>query len=193
MPTDIQMNKLTEEFISAVGARDLHEKRGHNYRRLLTFFDLVVFAIAIGFLPVRLVVTDVAMRHIVDVVWEIVAGLLLFLSMVKFFFQWQEGAEQHRVLMAKNVHLASEAELLMHRRDIDERDFEAFVKRANELQEQDRALIKTIADAERQAAYRQGLKEFNSGKGIACPKCKADPWKFAPGACQACGSGPVTI
>jgi mobilome CxxCx(11)CxxC protein len=170
----------------------LHEKLGAKCRRWLAIFDFLALLLAVLSLPVRELFPE-SWRPVADKIWEVIAALVLVLTVVKFYTKWQESAEAHRLGMGKNVQLATEIQALLRRSDISDPEFDAFMRRAADLQEADRAALSVVKETLRQEAYRQATKESPTGEEAVCPKCNASPWSFTPGPCQLCGGSPAVI
>ena len=68
-------------------------------------------------------------------------------------------------------------------------EFDQFLRRVKDVDEEDIDLLKNVSESQDQEAYREALKRLQP-HGQLCFKCGADPWKFEPGPCQVCGGTP---
>jgi mobilome CxxCx(11)CxxC protein len=137
--------------------------------RLVDFFAI---GVPLLYLPVRFLAKDTVVGFGVERTWEVLAGALLVLTFLKINQRWQERAEEHSRLLGENIAIAGQADNLL--RDIEHVSGEAaslFFLLAQRSEAADRNALGEPSTAERQRAYREGLKEAQWD----CPKCTASP------------------
>jgi mobilome CxxCx(11)CxxC protein len=131
---------------------------------------------------------------VVDATWEAVAVLLLVTVALKIVYKWSDKAQAHSRLMGENIAVVGLADdLLAENPETVSPETQRYFRRVAERSEQeDRMVLDSAKKKERQAAYREGLKEFSPATAAAtvCPVCNSSPWHFVPGACDACGNTP---
>lgn len=130
----------------------------------------------------------------IELIWEILAGLLLAGTILKIAYRWQEQAQRHSKLLGQNIALVGQADnLLSEQSDISPESARLFSLLADQSEAEDRDILGQPLDKDKQFAYREALKEFEPGNSSAkCPQCKSSPWQFVPGSCQLCGNTPAS-
>lgn len=179
--------------MNALAAKYLHEKRGAHFRRWSKFVDYVAVAVPAFYLVLRFLFKGHEGAEVVEVVWELLAGLLIVLVLWKLIYGLDAKAEAHANQRAANVRRAREAdELIGKARAASDENANWFLRLVENDDNADGAVLADEKPAEKQAAYRAALKEFAPGSvGTVCPSCGASPWRYKAGECQLCGGTPV--
>jgi len=179
------IDQITQQRLNCLCTKHLHVPQRVKLNKLNRLVDFFAIGVPLLYLPVRFLAKDTAVGLASEVVWEILAAMLLVLTFLKINQRWQERAEEHSSLLGENIAIAGQADNLL--RDIKHVSPEAaslFFLLAQRSEAADRKALGEPTTAERQRAYREGLKEAQYN----CPHCSASPWKYVPGPCQACGN-----
>lgn len=189
-----QIDKVRQTKMDALAAKYLHEERLKRLDWLNPLVDVLAVAVPVLYGAFRLLAKGTEYSDFFEHSWEILAALLVVAVVVKLVFKWQDKSEGHRRMMAENIVLAGQADYLLGKATTASGENAIYFFRMAELLEKnDREILGTIKDVERQSAYRKALKELTPGSvSTKCPKCNASPWDFTPGSCQLCGNTPLT-
>jgi mobilome CxxCx(11)CxxC protein len=185
-------NAIYQRRMDALATKHLHEYRCSSLNKLNLFVDLLAIGVPVLYLPVRYLAKGTSMGSLVESAWEILAGILLVLVIIKIIWRWQDKAAQHSKLIGENISLATQAEQLLNNASTTTVDSaQWFLVIADNLEKADMESFGRIKNKDRQCAYREALKEFSPGLTTACPECGASPWHYKPGSCQLCGNTPI--
>jgi hypothetical protein len=108
----------------------------------------------------------------------------------------------HSRLIGENISLVTHANYILSKLpSLDNDTAQWFFLFSDTIEKADRDLLGTppstggVQPSKRvrlqQNAYREALKEL--GHDVTCPICKASPWHYTPGSCQACGNTPASM
>jgi mobilome CxxCx(11)CxxC protein len=177
--------KIQQERMNAIAAKYLHQQRLGNLRRLCQGVDLLGLVVpGLYFVP-RYLTKGTTAHEVIEIVWEILAAVLLAAALLRLILKWDTKAEQHFHLLSENIDLVHEADQLIEKqKTVAAYRGEAFIDQAARIEKADRQLISGPRDEDRQWAYREALKECNA----QCPRCTGDPWNYKKGDCQLCGN-----
>jgi mobilome CxxCx(11)CxxC protein len=187
-------DQIRQKKMDALAAKHLHVRlrKSLNWRNQL--IDFLAIGVPILYFVVRYAAKGTEAQRSVELVWEGLAALLLFLTVMKITYHWEERAQQHSTLMSENLSLVRQADALLtegHRATQDR--IRAFLELADRIENDDLKALANATMTERQEAYRSGLKEFQPGGMSLCLVCNASPWHFMPGSCEACGNTPQPV
>lgn len=192
MLDEARINAIYQRRMDAIAAKHLHEYRISIYNLLNCFSDSFAIGVPVLYLPVRYLAKGTSTGPLIELLWEMLAGILLVLAVIKVIWKWQDRAAQHSKLIGENISLATQAEQLLNNASTTTIDSaQWFLVIADNLEKTDRESFGRIKEKDRQRAYREALKEFSPGKTITCPECGASPWHYKPGSCQLCGNTPI--
>lgn len=184
-----QIDQVRQKKIDSLAAKHLHQKSLHKLNERNQRIDFIALAVPLLYFVIRFLVKGTKNAEWAEPLWEFLAASLLVLTFAKINFKWQEKAQEHSKLMGENISVVGLADSLLTDAESIGQNFRLFSLLAEKSEKDDRILLGQPSDAERCAAYREALKEF-AGAAATCPICKASPWKFQPGSCQACGNRP---
>jgi mobilome CxxCx(11)CxxC protein len=187
MPQD----RIAQKRIDALCARILHERSLRTLRRLSLTVDVLALVVPVGYMTVRFLAKGTAYEPVAEFIWACVAAALLILSITKMVFKWTDKSQQHSRLIGENISLVTHANYLLSKSPSPDSDTaQLFFLFSDTIEKADRDLLGTPPATSKQNAYREALKEL--GHDVTCPVCKASPWHYTPGSCQACGNTPAS-
>ncbi|MEW6131272.1 MAG: mobilome CxxCx(11)CxxC protein [Acidobacteriota bacterium] len=192
--TNIELvNRIQQQKMNALAAKYLHGKRLNKLHILNSLVDLLALVVPILYFAVRYIAKDTSWMKPVEIIWEILAVILLSIVVCKLILKWQDSAEKHTKLMGDNIGFIAHINYLLtqyQNKNINDDALSVFLLSA----EQDKADAETLTDvkeSERQTAYRESLKQIEPGSvSTVCPVCGASPWAYKSGNCQLCGNTP---
>lgn len=185
---------IYQKRMDALATKHLHEYRLLYLSRLNLIVDFLAIGVPVLYFPIRYLAKGTPISIRTEVMWEILAAILLASAIAKIIWKWQDRAVQHSKLLGENITLASQAEhLLNNSNSSSSSSAQWFFLVADNLEKVDRESLGRIDDKDRKLAYREALKEFSPGSTTVCPECGASPWQYKPGSCQVCGNTPVNI
>ncbi len=115
-------------------------------------------------------------------------GLIIY-SVILLILNIDEKLIQHKIYVNKNIDIITEADNLLNEKDCEQAVINWFSKYVSEMDKKDNELLNSVNDEDRKYAYREALKENDSGNSdVVCPICKKSPWKYIKGDCQLCGN-----
>jgi mobilome CxxCx(11)CxxC protein len=180
-------DRILQTKLDALSAKHLHVKRLtwlHKWNKLV---DVLAIAVPTVYFAFRFIAKGTGAGPYVEILWEILAALLLVLTILKVGFSWQEHAQTHSKLLGENISLAGQANnLLAERQTVSPEGARLFFVLAQTIESADRELLGQVPEEDKQWAYREGLKELK----VDCTRCKSSPWEFIKGSCQQCGNTP---
>lgn len=185
-------DRIAQKRIDALCARILHEWSLRKLRRLSLTVDVLALVVPVGYMTVRFLAKGTAYEPVAEFIWACVAAALLILSITKLVFKWTDKSQQHSRLIGENISLATHANhLLLSKSPSPDSDAaQMFFLFCDTIEKADRDLLGPLPAISKQKAYREALKEL--GPDVTCPICKASPWHYTPGSCQACGNTPAS-
>jgi mobilome CxxCx(11)CxxC protein len=175
----------------AMVAIHLHGQKIHDLQRKNRLIEFLSIAMPIIFLVSRLLVKGVKGKESLlssfDFTAEVSAVILLVAVIFKHVYKWQDDEIKHELMSRRNSEIENEAERLLKNKSFSNEAIEQFLRRVKDVDDEDKSLLVGIKSINKRIAYRDVLKELNA----SCPICKADPWKFTEGNCDACGGDPT--
>jgi mobilome CxxCx(11)CxxC protein len=187
-----QLNKIKQKELNALVAIQLHKKKIYSLQRINRIFECLCIAVPIFYFAPRFLAKSTSYAVYIDSFGEILAAILLVLAIIKLVNKWQDDEFNHKTMSQRNDDIVLEADRLLGSQTASNEALEQFLKRVQDVNADDQALLTNIKKDDKQTAYREALKQLNSSTPILCPICHSDPWKFTAGTCQACGGKPAT-
>jgi mobilome CxxCx(11)CxxC protein len=182
---------ISQRKLDSLAAKHLHVKQLVKLSNRNRLVDFLAIAVPVVYFVFRFLAKGTRSGYYIELIWEILAALLLALTILKIVYKWQERAERHNKLLGENIALVGQADnLLSDRQTASPESARLFLVLAANSETADRELLGRPSEEDRKFAYREALKEFQSGRDTVCPQCKASPWNFVPGSCQLCGNTP---
>jgi len=190
---DNTIEAIKQKKLDSLAAKHLHVKERVVLNRLNRLVDCFAIAVPVLYFVPRFLAKGTRYANPVEIGWEILAAILLCLTAVKISFRWEERAQVHSKLLGENIFIAGQAdELLLNIAKLTPESARGFLLLAGRSEIADREAIGEPPSKKKQFAYREALKEFESGnREICCPICNSSPWKFVAGSCQTCGNTPA--
>jgi len=181
---------INQKKLDCLGTKHLHVRSLAKLNRWNRRVDILAIAVPILYSVPRLIFKGTGYAVPVEYGWEGIAAILVVVVLLKIGLRWEENAQIHSKLLGENISLVRQADdlLLMGTVGIPE-SVQLFLRLAEKSESADREAIGEPSQKDKQFAYREGLKEFG-GISATCPICRASPWKFVAGSCQACGNKP---
>ena len=179
---------ITQKKLEALCAKYLHMKKLAWLRKWNRAVDFAAIGVPGFYFVFRYLAKGREAGPYVEAAWEILAASLILFVLAKIVFHWEERAKRHSQLLGENIALVRQADNLLatRRTDLSE-GVQMFFALVEKTDIADSEAFAGLPKEERQFAYCEGLKEL---KGV-CPYCKASPWDYKPGSCQACGNTPL--
>lgn len=175
------MNGLTEQInqkrFDSLIAKRLHSRLRQRLNGLNLLVDVIALLTPIVGLPVRYVLKGGAYAENADMVWEIMSGILLAVTLLKVFCKWQENAQLHSKLMGENIFITGLADDLLADPAKLTADLPALRQLIGRSEAEDSDLLGEPNKKDRQWAYREALKETDKPEAL-CPVCKRSAWKY---------------
>lgn len=183
--------KVEQKKLDSLVAKYLHHKKLGVLNVWCMVIDFVAVAVPILYFVVRYQAKGTDYAALAEFVWEILAVLLLVMTVFKNIWKLQEKAQNHSKLMGENISITGLADNLLSQPETIAQNYPMFSHLVQKNEEDDRNILNP-SDKDKKWAYREALKEFG-GKYIKCPICNASPWNFSPGSCQSCGNTPNSL
>jgi mobilome CxxCx(11)CxxC protein len=187
-----QVTKIQQEKLNALVAIQLHKKQISILQKINRISECLCIAVPAFYLTPRLLAKETSLEADINFFGEILAAILLILTIIKLVNKWQDNEFKHTSMSQRNDDIAYEADRLLGSTTASTEAVEQFLKRVQDVNAEDAALLINTKKDEKHTAYREALKKLGSSTPILCPICNSDPWKFTAGTCQACGGEPVT-
>jgi mobilome CxxCx(11)CxxC protein len=185
------IDKIRQKKLEALVAMHLHDKRVHKFRQRNLLIEFLTIAVPAFYIVPRFLIKGTAGAAFVEIIWELLAAILLVLAIFRVVFKWQDNEIRHSIMSRKNADISREADHLLSKKTTNDEVIEQFLKHVTDVDAEDRDLLLDVTKKEDQKAYREGLKQLATGATTLCPKCGADPWHFVEGNCEACGGTPT--
>jgi mobilome CxxCx(11)CxxC protein len=184
--------KIRQQKINALAAKHMHVPLRRELSAWIMRVDLLALAVPILYFVIRFLAKGTQAGGFVEVVWEIIAVILLAMTIWKIVYKWEARAQKHSELIADNIALVRRADSLLNEaEEYSPQAVQSFLEEADRVERGDQDALAEVSTKDRQEAYRRGLMEFQPGIATTvCPVCNASPWHFNPGSCQACGNTP---
>ncbi len=194
MPVDAETTaRLRQAKFNALVSKYLHERARETLNTRNQVVDFLGIAVPTLYFVLRYYAKGTEYDFLVNAVWEFLAAVLACGTVAKMAFQWSDRAQKHSELLGENISLVGHANSLLNEDAISGESMRLFSLLDEKLERDDRSALGILSTGNRQQAYREALKEVNPGDvNVVCPFCKASPWKFKAGDCQACGNTPST-
>ena len=185
------INRIQKIKLNALSAIYLHEKRLGYFRWLNTLIEFLSIVVPVFYVAPRFLFKGTPYEQLVEIIWEILAVLLLSMAIAKIIFRWQDREMKHTVMARRNEDVRNEADKLLAQGKISSSVINQFVSRVTDIDAEDRELFLTVTQKEDQEAYRYALKHLVPASTMLCENCGANPWDFKPGECAVCGDTPA--
>ena len=187
------INNIRQQKLDALVAIQLHRKQISNLQKRNRLVESLSIAVPVFYLAPRLLAKGTLLENFINIFGEILAAILLVLVILKLVNKWQDDEIKHAIMSRRNADTVYEADRLLGSQSTNREVVEQFLRRIKDIDAEDEALLLNIKGVDKHKAYRDALKRFNPATSTPtpCPICGADPWKFTPGACEACGGTPV--
>lgn len=185
------VNKIRQQKLNALVAIQLHRQKIRTLQKRNRIIESLSIAVPVFYLTPRLLAKGTLFANVIDNAGEILAAILLVLALLKLVNKWQDDEIRHAIISRRNADTDYEAERLLQSQTANSEAVEQFLRRVNDVNAEDENLLSDVKAENKQKAYREALKQFNPSTLTLCPICGADPWKFIPGSCEACGGTPV--
>jgi mobilome CxxCx(11)CxxC protein len=185
------IDKVQQQKFDALVAIQLHRKKILNLQTINRIIESLSIAVPAFYLTPRLLAKGTVIASLVDNLGEILAAILLVLAILKLVNKWQDDEIRHAMMSRRNADTVHEADRLLQSKTANSEAVEQFLKRTIDVNTEDEALLLSVKERDRQKAYREALRRLNPTTSTPCPVCGADPWKFTPGSCEACGGTPI--
>jgi mobilome CxxCx(11)CxxC protein len=183
--------RVEQERLNCLSAEHLHIATLRKLKNKILVVDALALSVPIVYFPFRLLFKDTTYARGIEATWEILAACLIAATVVKFLAGWQERFQKHGRLLGENIALKRQAIDLLNDDRASSESAQSFLALAAKSEAADRESLLKPKETEQQYAYREALKEWG-GVSVVCPICKASPWRFMKGSCQACGNNPET-
>ncbi|MBW4618200.1 MAG: hypothetical protein KME17_02285 [Cyanosarcina radialis HA8281-LM2] len=184
-------NKIRQQKLDALVAMQLHRKQIRNLQQTNRIIEFLSIAVPAFYLTPRLLAKGTLLANFIDNLGEILAAILLVLVILRLVNKWQDNEIKHAIMSRRNADTAYEADRLLQSQAANSEAVEQFLRSVKDVNAEDEALLLNVKGGDRQKAYREALKQFSPTTSTLCPICGADPWKFTPGSCEACGGTPA--
>lgn len=158
-----KINELRQRKMNCLVAKNLHKNRAESLHQLSVAADVLALAVPAAYLSVRYIFKQTSWMEPVEAIGELLAALLLVVTIVKLSYGWQERAEKHSKLIGENIgFIALIDHLLAHKDTLTDEDVNFFLLGADRDDSDEEALGK-VKDREMRNAYREALKEIDPG------------------------------
>lgn len=186
------VSKIRQHKLDALVAVQLHRGRIRTLKKRNGLVESLSIAVPVFYITPRLLAKGTVLAGLIDGLGEILAAILLVLAILRLVSKWQDNEVKHAIISRRNADTVYEADRLLESQSANNEAVEQFLRRIEDVNAEDETLLLNTKDVDRQKAYREALKKFSFNTSTSCPICGADPWKFTPGTCQACGGTPVS-
>jgi mobilome CxxCx(11)CxxC protein len=184
------IDNIRQQKLNALASVYLHTKRISKLRKKNLLVEFLSLAVPAFYIVPRFLAKGTNLSSAIEVIGEILAAILLVLALLKLVYKWQDDEIRHSIMLRKNADIALEADQLLTRENINIATVEQFLRRVQDVDDEDNDLLLDATKQEEREAYREALKKFE-GRLAICPVCGANPWHFKQGSCDACGGTPV--
>jgi mobilome CxxCx(11)CxxC protein len=184
---------IRQSKLNSLAAKHLHVKRQATLNRWNQLIDFLALGVPVMYFAIRYVAKGTGYEQRAEVSWELLAGALLVLTILKLVCRWQEKAQEHSKLLGENISIVGLADnLLANPAGVSQENLQFFSLLVQKSEREDRNALGQPSEKDKQFAYREALKEADPGNvHVKCPSCKSSPWNFTPGSCQLCGNTPA--
>lgn len=182
--------RIEQERFNCLTAKYLHVEALRNLNKKILTVDALALIVPVLYFPVRYLGKGKCYAPYLEGTWEVLAATLLAMTIFKFVARWQERFNNHGKMLGENIALVKQADDLLIDDSATSESSKSFLVLAVRSEQADSELLGKPQPSEKQAAYRETLKEVG-GSLVTCPVCRSSPWKFKQGSCQACGNVPV--
>lgn len=177
--------------LNALSAKYIHTKEMRRWKRYNLTIDILTFIVPVLLLVFPILHIDRLFGISIDSVNGVLSVLLLTLAVLKLLVRIPDRIEKYQRLLTENITLANEAQNILLNASA-RADKNRLYQQAQTLEIEDQELIGNVRKKLVREAYREALKELDLGdSSIVCPVCKASPWIFKKGNCEACGNTPA--
>lgn len=191
IPNILKEQQIKQLRINALSAKYIHTKEIKRWKLYNVAIDVLTLIVPILLLifPI-LQIEEVSGISATDAT-GVFSILLLSLAVLKLIIKIPDKIEKHQQLLMKNIAIANEAQNILLN-PVSNLAGEGFYRKVQELDVEDQEIIGNVNKKISREAYRESLKELEPDNiSIVCPVCKASPWKFKKGSCEACGNTPA--
>jgi mobilome CxxCx(11)CxxC protein len=184
------INNIRQQRLNALVSVHLHENRIGKLRQRNLLIEFLSLAVPTFYVVPRFLSKGTAIAAYVEVIGEILAAILLVLSILKLVYRWGDSEIRHSIILRRNTDIILEANQLLVKDEINSDIVEQFLRRVKDIDDEDHDLLHDSTKKEEQEAYREALKK-SEGKLAICPVCGSNLWYFKKGLCDACGGIPT--
>ena len=177
--------------LEALAAIHLHEQRIQLLQKRNLFVELLSITVPVFYITPRFLAKGTTVAPVIDALGEILSAVLLVLAIAKLLYKWQDREIKHGIMARRNSDVSREADRLLSKQT-SASEVDQFLRRIQDIDDEDRDLLLGVREEENQVAYREALKRVQAG-GDSCFKCGADTWNFQPGSCKVCGGTPINF
>ncbi len=177
--------------LNALSAKYIHTKEISRWKRYNLAIDILTLIVPILLLIFPILQIDRVGGSSLYAISGVLSVLLLTLAVLKLIISIPDKIEKHQRLLTKNITVAHEAQnILLQSSAL--ADPHWLYQQAQALETEDQEMIGNVGKKLVREAYRESLKELNVGNSsVVCPVCKASPWNYKKGDCEACGNTPA--
>lgn len=161
------------------------------WKRYNLTIDILTFIVPVLLLIFPILQVEMLFGISINSVNGVLSVLLLTLAALKLLVRIPGRIEKHQRLLTKNIAVANESQNILLKSSA-LTDHNWLFRQAQALEVEDQEIIGNVSKKLAREAYRESLKELELGNtSIVCPVCKASPWIFKKGSCEACGNTPA--
>lgn len=184
-------NKRIEQIrTDALVAKLIHTKKLRQRNSYKIALNVMTIIVPILFLSAQYWAKATQVEVVMNVVASLTSICLLCLAIYSIIIDLDGKILKHAMGIKNNIYVATEA--LKQIDEDDENKLSWFYTYVAEVDTADADNISDVKDKEKQAAYRESLKQLYPGESsVICPVCKASPYIYKEGSCQVCGNKPA--
>lgn len=182
-------SKIEQAKLNAISARHLHQNGLFRYGLLNNIFLILTVIVPILFIIAQYISKGTAYENVINIISLVLSIVLIAACVLSLILQVSDRIVTYKMGIKNNLYVANECDNVANA-SADELKW--FFRYLSEIDNQDHTTFAKLDEKQRQAAYRQALKEFEPGNyTITCPICHASPWEYKEGDCQLCGNTPA--
>jgi mobilome CxxCx(11)CxxC protein len=179
--------------LNALSAKYIHAKGIFRWKRYNLAIDILTLIVPLLLLVFPVLQINLIFGITLNNLTGVLSILLISLAVFKFTIKIPDKIEKHQELLTKNIAVAHEAQNILLN-STSSLNHEWLFRQAQILEAEDQGIIGNLNKKFAREAYRESLKELDiNNNSVICPICKASPWNFKKGSCEACGNTPVNI
>jgi len=182
------MDDLSQVRLDELSAKFIHQRLLRVPQWGVRIVDILTLIVPILYMAPKLIWTDQQALAVIGVIDTIMFVVLLASAITRKAFGWDDYLQGHRTAVTKNIRTSNQALELLTDRNASDDAARWFLRLAKEPDAAEERLLEGATSSQKQAAYRQALKEFFPASAEAkCQVCGASVWHHIKGTCQACG------